>query len=229
MNVRTLSGESKFGELTHLSERYGIDVICIQEHKIYHPGENMKYYNMGDGWTLATSSAEKACNNATIRGIGMFLSPMAYRSLLNVESINSRIMIATFNGNSKVTVVSCYSPTDCSEEEEAQDFYDQLTELIKQVPKHNVLIGGDMNAKIGTEECKGDSLHINTNRNGEFMLNLITECALVNLGTTIVNRKVNSGHLPILEEQRPKLITFLSTGNGRIVLLIVDLITHTPL
>ena len=69
MNVRTLSGESKFGELTHLSERYGIDVICIQEHKIYHPGENMKYYNMGDGWTLATSSAEKACNNATIRGI----------------------------------------------------------------------------------------------------------------------------------------------------------------
>ena len=130
----------------------------------------------------------------------MFLSPMAYRLLLNVESISSRIMIATFNGKLKVTVVSCYSPTNCSEAEEAQDFYDQLTELIKQVPKHNVLlIGGDMNAKIGTEDCKGDSLHINTDRNGEFLLNLITECALVNLGTTIVKRKVNSGHLPILE------------------------------
>ena len=66
MNVPTLNGESKFGELTHLSERYGIDVTCIQEHKIYHPGENMKHCNMGNGWTLATSSAEKACNNATI-------------------------------------------------------------------------------------------------------------------------------------------------------------------
>ena len=190
MNVWTLNGESKFGESTHISERYGIDVTCIQEHKLYHPGENMKYHNMGNGWTLATSSAEKACNNATIRGIGMFLSPMAYRSLLNVESISSRIMIVTFNGNPKVTVVSCYSPTNCSEEEEAQEFYDQLTELIKQVPKHNVmLIDGDMNAKIGTEDCKGDILHINNNRNGEFMLNLITECALVNLGTNYCKLK----------------------------------------
>ena len=106
INVRTLNGESKFGELTHLSKKYGIDVTCIQEHKICHPGDNMKYDNMGNGWTLVTSSAEKACNNATIRGIGMFLSLMAYRSLLNVESISSQIMIATFNGNPKVTVVS---------------------------------------------------------------------------------------------------------------------------
>ena len=89
MNVRMLNGESKFEELTHLSEKYGIDVTCIQEHKIYHPGENVKYHNMSNGWSLVTSSAEKAYNNATIYGIGMFLSPMAYRSLLNVESISS--------------------------------------------------------------------------------------------------------------------------------------------
>ena len=120
MNVRTLNGESKFRELTHLSEKYGTDITCIQEHKIYHPGKNMKYHNMGNGWTLVTSSAEKACNNLTIRGIGMFLSPMAYWSLLNVESISSRIMIATFNGNPKAAVVSCYSSTSISEEEKAQ-------------------------------------------------------------------------------------------------------------
>ena len=121
----------------------------------------------------------------------MLLSPMAYWSLLNVESISSRIMIATFNGNPKVTVVPCYSPTNCSDEEEAKEFYDQLKELIKQVPKHNILlIGGGMNAKIGTEDCKEDSLHINTNRNGEFLLNLITECALVNLGTNYCKPKV---------------------------------------
>ena len=45
MNVQMLNGESKFGESTHLSKTYGIDVTCIQEHKIYHPGENMKYHN----------------------------------------------------------------------------------------------------------------------------------------------------------------------------------------
>ena len=46
-----------------------------------------------------------------------------------------------------------------------------------------------MNAKISTEDCKGDSLHINTNRNGEFLLNLITKCALVNLGTNYCKPK----------------------------------------
>ena len=190
MNVQIPNCESKFRELTHLSERYGIDVTCILEHKIYHPGENMKYKNMDNEWTLVISSAEKACNNATIRGTGMFLSPIAYRSLLNVKSVSSRIMIATFNGNPKVTAVSCYSPTNYSEEEEIQEFYDQLTELIKQVLKHNVLlIGGDISAKIGTEDCKGDSLHINTNRNGEFLLNLNTECALINLGTNYCKPK----------------------------------------
>ena len=45
MNVQMLNGESKSGESTHLSETYGIDVTCIQERKIYHPGENMKYHN----------------------------------------------------------------------------------------------------------------------------------------------------------------------------------------
>ena len=150
----------------------------------------MIYHNMGNGWTLVTSSAEKTSNNATIRGIGMFLSPMANRSLLNVELISSQIMIATCNGNPNLTVVSCYSPTNCSDEEDDQEFYDQLTELIKWVPKHNLLlIGGDMNVNINTEDCKGDSLHINTNRNGEFLLNLITECALVNLGTNYCKLK----------------------------------------
>ena len=48
----------------------------------------MIYHNMGNGWTLVTSSAEKTSNNATIRGIGMFLSPMANRSLLNVELVH---------------------------------------------------------------------------------------------------------------------------------------------
>ena len=116
---------------------------------------------MGNEWTLVASSSEKVCNNATIRGIGMFLSSVTYRSLLNVELVSSQIMIATFNGDPKVTVASCYSPTNCSKEEEAQEFFVQLTELIKQIPKHNVLlIGGDMNAKISTDDCKGDSLHI---------------------------------------------------------------------
>ena len=63
---------------------------------------------------MITSSAEKATNNSTIRGVGLLLSPKAHKALNSVETINPRTLTATFNGNPAVTVISCYSPTNVS-------------------------------------------------------------------------------------------------------------------
>ena len=47
-------------------------------------------------------------------------------------------------------IISCYSPTNVSEETELVTFYDELSSLVRSIPKHNMLvIGGDMNAQIG--------------------------------------------------------------------------------
>ena len=60
------------------------------------------------------------------------------------------MMAATFNGNPRATIISCYSPTNVSEETELVTFYDELSSLVRSIPKHNMLvIGGDMNAQIG--------------------------------------------------------------------------------
>ena len=57
------------------------------------------------------------------------------------------MMVATFNGNPRTTIISCYSPTNVSEETELIAFYDELSSLVRNIPKYNVLvIGGDMNA-----------------------------------------------------------------------------------
>ena len=91
----------------------------------------------------------------------MFISPKVYQSLVNVESIIPRIMVATFNGNPKKNVISCYSPKNCSDELEIQNFHHQLADSIKNIPKYNVLIiGGDMNAKIYNNKCVGNSYHL---------------------------------------------------------------------
>ena len=83
------------------------------------------------------------------------------------ELVNHRLMITTFNGNPETTVISCYSPKNTSEESIAEEFYSDLAKLIRDVPKHNaILVGGDMNAKIGKENCKGSHYHETTNRNG---------------------------------------------------------------
>ena len=57
------------------------------------------------------------------------------------------MMVATFNP--RATII-CYSPTNVSEETELVAFYDELSSLVRSIPKHNVLvIGGDINARIG--------------------------------------------------------------------------------
>jgi len=115
----------------------------------------------------------------------MLLNRNASNSLLNIESINSRIMVATFNGNPKITVILCYSQTNVPTEEDATNFYTELMYVIDEVPKHHVLIiGGDMNAKIGKREAVVSSFHENTNRNGQLLLDLMKECNLVNISTS---------------------------------------------
>ena len=194
IDIRSLRNNHELYELTYLSSKYNIDITCIQEHKLYHPEETIRYCNTGNGWILVTSPTEKATSNATIKGVGMFISPKAYQSLVNVESISPRIMVATFNGNPKTTVISCYSPTNCSDELEIQNFYHQLTDSIKNIPKHNVLIiGGDINAKIDNNKCVGNSYHNYTNRNGEYLLDLTIDCGLVNISTKF--QKNNKGKL----------------------------------
>ena len=60
------------------------------------------------------------------------------------------MMVATFNGNPSATIICCYSSTNESEETELIAFYDELSSLVRSIPKPNVLvIGGDMNAQIG--------------------------------------------------------------------------------
>ena len=77
-------------------------------------------------------------------------------------------MAATFNGNSKATIISCYSPTNISEETELVTFYKELSSLERSIPKHNLLvIGGDMNAQIGKNRNNKYRLHNTSNSNGQ--------------------------------------------------------------
>ena len=88
--------------------------------------------------------------NAAVGGVGLLIGPRALKTLNSVEKIQPRIMAATFNGNPRATIISCYSPTNVSEETELVTFYDELSSLVRSIPKHNMLvIGGDMNAQIG--------------------------------------------------------------------------------
>ena len=61
-----------------------------------------------------------------------FLSQRAYTALSSVEKILPRIMIATFNGNAKTTILCCYSPTNTSEIADDESFYLELSDITKK-------------------------------------------------------------------------------------------------
>ena len=149
----------------------------------------MEYKDVGKGWTLITSSATKNNINATIGGVGMLLSPKAIKSLNKIEKICPRAIIATFNGNPETTIISCYSPTNVADEDIVTQFYDELSSLIRDVPKHNLLlIGGDFNAQLNAENNKSFSFHDQTNRNGELFLEFAVENQLLVLNTKFQKR-----------------------------------------
>ena len=93
-------------------------------------------------------------------------------------------MTATFNGNPRATIISCYSPTNVSEETELVAFYDELSSQVRSIPKHNLLvIGGDMNAQIGKNGNNKYSLHNTSNRNEPHLTDFMIENRLTCLNT----------------------------------------------
>ena len=188
-NVRTLNRISQLPELTALALEHKIDIICIQEHRYTHT-ENIKYHDTGNGWMLATVSAWKNSVNATVGGVGMLLGPRVLKTLNSIERIQPRMMASMFNGNPRATIISCYSPTNVSDETELVAFYNELSSLVRSIPKHNVLvIGGDMNTQIGKNGNNRYSLHNTSNRNEQHLTEFMMENRLTCLNTNYQKRE----------------------------------------
>ena len=152
--------------------------------------EDIKYHKTGNGWTFVTVSAWKNSVNAAIGGVGLLIGPRALKKLNSIEKIQPRMMAATFNSNPKATIISCYSPTNVSEETELVTFYDELSSLVCSIPKYNMLIiGGDMNAQIGKNRNNKYSLHNTSNRNGQHLTDFMIENRLTCLSTNYQKRE----------------------------------------
>ena len=193
-NVRTLNRIGQLPELIASAEEHNIEIICIQEHRYTHT-EDIKYHETGNGWSLATVSAWKNSVNAAVGGVGLLIGPRALKTLNSIEKIRPRMMVATFNGNPRATIVSCYSPTNVSEENEIVTFYDELSSLVRSIPKHNMLvIGGDMNAQIGKNGNNKYSLHNTSNRNGQHLTDFMIENRLDASIQTTKKERANYGH-----------------------------------
>ena len=184
LNVRSLRGNHKVYELIAAAEKYEIDIICVQEHRYYHPDIPVKIHTFEKGWTFLTSSGVKNDSEATIGGVGILLSPSAAKSFTNYERISDRLLAGTFNGNPKTTIISCYLPTNNGNENEVIECYNMLSSYTHRIPQHNVtIICGDFNAQIGSCKRCPFTFHKVTNNNGQHLEDFITETNMQCLST----------------------------------------------
>ena len=121
----------------------------------------------------------------------MLLNQKAYKSLNAVETITPRTMIASFYGDPAVTIISCYSRSNVSDEEDKDPFYFDVTTATRSIQKYNItLVEGDMNARLGKKDARCDKKDARcsvyngaTNENGKRLLDYILECRLQSLNT----------------------------------------------
>ena len=70
---------------------------------------------------------------------------------------NNRMISVCFQGKPfNITVIQVYASTTTAEEAEAEQFYEDLQDLLEITPRKDVLfIIGDWNVKVGSQEIPG--------------------------------------------------------------------------
>ena len=119
-------------------------------------------------------------------GVGFLLSNRAKQALMGYKPISDRLMVARFSAQPfNITIIQAYAPTCDSTEEEIKQFYTDLTTAAEEAPHRDVLIiGGDWNIKIGTnnvgyEKVMGRFGYGDRNERGEKLLEFAMDNDLV--------------------------------------------------
>ncbi|CAF1396827.1 unnamed protein product [Adineta steineri] len=146
-NVRTMN-QGKLDVVKAEMSRLNINILGISE---------LKWTGMGH----LTSDEYQVyyCDHDTQRrnGVAIIVNKIWSKSVLGCNSKNDRMISIQFQGNPlNITLIQEYAPTTEAEEDEIEQFYADLQQLLDAAPKKDVIvIMGDWNAKVGSTTTSG--------------------------------------------------------------------------
>ena len=117
--------------------RVSIDILGIRELK----WTGMDEFNSDDHYIYY-------CGQESLRRNGV--NKRVQNAVLGCNLKNNRMISVCFQGKAfNITVIQAYAPTSNAEEAEAEQFYEDLQDLLELTPKKDVLfIIGDWNATV---------------------------------------------------------------------------------
>ena len=144
-NVRTLREIGSCAQVAREMNRYKLSVLGMCETRWNTFGE----IKLQTGETLLYSGKEHE-DDPHEGGVALMLTSKAKQSLIEWKPISERIMTARFESKyQRATILLCYAPTNCALDEDKESFYTQLQETMDSISKRDMLLMGDLNAKVG--------------------------------------------------------------------------------
>jgi exonuclease III len=110
-------------------------------------------------------------------GVGFLVNNAVKLTINGFEPVSHRICVLRIAGRFlHYNLINVNGPTEDSDEEEKENFYDVLNKVYKKYPRHDVkIILGDMNAQVGKDlVCERNvgkyEVHEKTNDNGSRLI-----------------------------------------------------------
>ena len=194
-NIRTMYTAGKTSVIASEMRRYKISILGLCETRWLQTGE----VKLASGESILYSGHpdDKAPHT---EGVAFMLSKEAQRALISWEPINSRLITARFKTTHKrinLQLIQCYAPTNNTEEETKDIFYNQLQQLLQARKEKDItILMGDMNAKVGNDNS-GYQLVMGKhgigcmNENGERFADTCADYNLVIGGTVFPHKPIH--------------------------------------
>jgi len=149
-NVQTMYQSGKTAQIAAEMKKYKISLLGLSETRWIQSGQT----RLLSGELLLYSGHEQADASHT-EGVGFLLSRQAQNSLTGWEAHGPRMIRAAFTTTDKkikLNVIQCYAPTNESEDQVKDEFYDHLQSVLDKCSEKDVnILMGDFNAKIGED------------------------------------------------------------------------------
>ena len=190
-NVRTMYDTGRLAQVISEMQRYKLSILGVSECRWTGSGR-MK---TSSGETILYSGRDDDQHH---EGVAVILKKEVEKCLMEWKPISSRLLKVRLRGKqTNISLIQCYAPTNCADEEEKDDFYSLLQRETERLPCHDlVIIIGDLNAKVG---CDNTYYQREMGKHGCGVMNengsrLADFCALHNLiigGTLFQHREIH--------------------------------------
>lgn len=150
-NLGTMTGRSS--ELSEILKHRQINVCCVQETK----WKGSKSRDIGNGYQLVYHGTDTKRN-----GVGIVLDDHLKQRIINVERKSDRIIAIklAMDGQQPLNIISVYAPQTGCPEQEKQDFWEDLDEVMQNIPPSEFThLGGDLNGHVGQKNDLYSDVH----------------------------------------------------------------------